>query len=159
MKAGHLTRKLNLSRTSPHVQGNIFWPANELLSNTGNVVDTLRSIYHRYPALIPAYTNLDHRAPGKVKSLRLFRESAAVYLDWEVPYGSDLDGGVYYVIYRFPKRGRKSIERPESILGTTHETEFSLPDDVGQYVYYVTAVDRYHNEGKRVKAKKSRLSK
>jgi hypothetical protein len=158
MKAGHLTRKLNLSRTTSHVQGNIFWPANELLSNNGNVVDTLRSIYHRYPALIPAYTNLDHRVPGKVKSLRLSRESA-VYLHWEVPYGSDLEGGVYYVIYRFPKRGRKNIKRPESILGTTRETEYLLPDDVGQYIYYVTAVDRYHNEGKRVKAKKVKSSK
>ena len=81
-KAGDLTRKMSLSRTARHARGNCFWPANELLRNTGGIADSLRERYHRYPALIPAYTNLHKGRPRRICDLKQERTSRGVTLKW-----------------------------------------------------------------------------
>ena len=37
MKADQLTRKMRYERALPHVSGNCFWPANEILWNNKGV--------------------------------------------------------------------------------------------------------------------------
>ena len=68
MKADQLTRKMLYERSLSKVKGNCFWPANEILWNNKGVADSLKQNYHRYPALIPAYTHLHNRAPQETES-------------------------------------------------------------------------------------------
>ncbi len=66
MKASQLTRKMRYERSVESQRQ--FWPANELLWNNKGVADSLKRNYHRYPALIPAYTHMHNRAPQEVKN-------------------------------------------------------------------------------------------
>ena len=156
-KADDLTHKMSLSRTARHARGNCFWPANELLRNTGGIADSLRERYHRYPALIPAYTNLHKGRPRRVCDLKQERTSrGGVTLKWMTRGGREIPtNSQYFVIYRFARGERIRLDNPSKILGTTRYTECYLPATPGKYRYAVTAVDRYHNESKarRIKVK------
>ena len=73
---------MRYERRLPHIAGNCFWPANEILWNNKGVADSLQRHYHRYPALIPAYTNMHNRAPKEVKKLKTEWTADGFMLHW-----------------------------------------------------------------------------
>ena len=159
MKADQLTRKMRYERALPHVLGNCFWPANEILWNNKGVADSLKQHYHRYPALIPAYTHQHDRAPEKVKGLKTEWTADGFLLHWKAkqsPTNPELAN--YFVVYRFRMDEPIDLSNPAKIVSITRNTWYSLPYDHGQvkYRYVVTAVDRFHNESQG-KAKKVKL--
>ncbi len=159
MKAGQLTRKMRYERALPHVDGNCFWPANELLWNNGGVADSLRRNYHRYPALIPAYTHQHDRAPKAVKRLKTEWTPEGFELRWKTERSAtNPELASYFVVYRFADGEPVDINDPSRIVAITRETRYMLPYEKGRvkYRYVVTAVDRFHNESAG-KVKKVRL--
>ena len=149
MRAGDLTRKMYYERTLPNIGGNCFWPANEILWNNGGIADSLRRRYHRYPALIPAYTHQHDRAPKRVKKLRAEWTPDGYVLHWRAeqsPTNPELAS--YFVIYRFANNEEIDLDDPRHIVATTRECHYLLPYEDGQtpFRYVVTAVDRFHNE-------------
>jgi uncharacterized lipoprotein YddW (UPF0748 family) len=160
MKAKQLAEKMRLQRSLPHVSGNCFWPANELLWNNGGVADSLKRIYHRAPALIPAYIHLHDRAPKEVKKLKAEWTEQGYLLHWQAEQSTtNPELASYFVIYRFGKKEAKDLNNPEKIVAMTRNTFYRLPYQEGteKYTYVVTAVDRFHNESKKGKAKKVKL--
>ncbi|MDR3268081.1 MAG: family 10 glycosylhydrolase [Tannerella sp.] len=153
LKAGQLEEKMRLSRTAKRIRGNIFWPANELLRNNGEVADSLKHLYHRHPALIPAYTRLHKQAPGKVQHLRMEPAEQGVELRWDAPQHHDRPAAeaVYFVVYRFRRGEKVNIERADAIYAITRKLSCPVPHDTEGDRYAVTAVDRYHNESKESK--------
>ena len=159
MKAEQLTRKMRYERALPNVKGNCFWPANEILWNNKGVADSLKRNYHRYPALIPAYTHLHNRAPQEVKKLKTEWTAKGLLLHWQTPQSpTNPELANYFVIYRFEEKEPVNINDPSKIVAITRETSYLLPYDKGirKYRYVVTAVDRFHNENKG-KSKKVKL--
>jgi hypothetical protein len=150
MKAGQLKEKMRQSRMEKWVQGNIFWPANELLWNNEGIADSLKRLYHRYPALIPAYSDLHDRKPDRVKRLRVEQTSRGQVLRWEVDvsHQGQPDEPVYFVIYRFRKGEKANIERSKAIYAITRTPSCPIPAGNVPCCYAVTAVDRFHNESK-----------
>jgi hypothetical protein len=147
MKAGQLDEKMRQSRLEKRVRGNIFWPANELLWNKGGVADSLRRFYHRYPALIPAYTELHDRKPDGVQRLRVEQTGQGRRLRWDVKPQQGLpDEPVYFVVYRFRKQEKVNLERASAIYAITRNPFCAIPAGNTPYCYAVTAVDRFHNE-------------
>lgn len=147
-----LEEKMVLSRSFSSIGGNCFWPGYDLLKNVGGVSDELIANYHKYPALIPAYTNLYGKSPDKVKALKEFYTTTQHVLSWERA-GKDAKDPVnaqYFVIYRFAKSEKVNLDRAENIIATTRSTEFVLPYEGGnnKYTYVVTGVDAFHNESK-----------
>lgn len=155
-KADQLTEKMRLSRELPRTQGNCFWPANEILWNNGGMADSLQQHYHRYPALIPAYTHMYDGKPGKICGLKVGKTGNGYTFRWKVKGDpQDPRSARYFVIYRFPRGEKINLENPSRILGTTRYTEFYLPGGVDKkYRYVITSVDRFHNESK---GKKGRI--
>lgn len=149
MKAGELTRKMRYERTLPQVSGNCFWPANEILWNNKGVADSLRLNYHRYPALIPAYTHMHNRAPEEVKKLKTEWTAKGYRLHWQARQSAtNPELASYFVIYRFADKEPINLDDPSKIVATTRSPEYLLPyqDGKRKYQYVVTAVDRFHNE-------------
>lgn len=151
MKAGQLTRKMRYERALPNVKGNCFWPANEILWNNKGVADSLKRNYHRYPALIPAYTHMHDRAPKKVKKLKTEWTADGYLLHWKAdqsPTNPELAS--YFVVYRFEEKEPIDLSNSAKIVKITRETRYLMPYDNGskKYYYIVTAVDRFHNESK-----------
>ena len=158
MKADQLTRKMRYERALPHVSGNCFWPANEILWNNKGVADSLRRNYHRYPALIPAYTHMHNRPPKDVSKLKTEWTPKGFLLHWQAeqsPTNPELAS--YFVVYRFNDKEPIDTSDPSKIVAITRETGYLMPYEKGKvkYRYVVTAVDRFHNEseGKTKKVK------
>lgn len=147
-----LDEKMVLSRSFPTINGNCFWPGYDLLKNVGGITDELIANYHKYPALIPAYTNLYGGNPDKVKKLKSFYTTTQHILTWERADKDAKDpvNAQYFVVYRFGKGEKVDLNRAQNILATTRSTEYVLPYEGGnsKYTYVVTSVDAFHNESK-----------
>ena len=155
-----LSRKMELVRTLPAVYGNCFWPGYELIRNNGGVADSLKSNYHKYPALIPAYTHMHEKAPKDVKSLKAEWTPQGYFLHWKrngTP--SDPEKAQYYIIYRFANKEKVNLNDPSKIVKITRETSYQLPYQAGKekYKYVVTSANRFHNETKKGKSKTVKL--
>lgn len=152
-----LDEKMKLSRSFSTIHGNCFWPGYDLLSNVGGIKNDLINNYHKYPALIPAYTNLHKATPKQVKNLKSFYTTTQHVLTWERARkdARDPENAQYFVVYRFKKGEKVNLDRAENIVATTRSTEYVLPYEGGdsKYTYVVTAVDAFHNESKGQKLK------
>lgn len=158
MKANELTRKMRYERTLPNVKGNCFWPANEILWNNKGVADSLKRNYHRYPALIPAYSHMHKNTPKEVKKIKAEWTQQGYLLNWQAEQSlTNPELASYFVIYRFKDKEPIDTGNPAKIVAITRETSYLLPYKTGKqkYQYVITAVDRFHNEnqGKHKKVK------
>ena len=154
MKAKELAEKIHAQRILPSNQGNCFWPANELLWNNNGVADSLRQLYHRAPALIPAYTNMRKKAPRAVKYLLTEWNNGEYILHWNAKQDPKKPQYAhYFVVYRFDERETIDLDNPQKIVAITQDLYIPLSYDKGErtYKYVVTPMDRYHNEGKPTK--------
>jgi uncharacterized lipoprotein YddW (UPF0748 family) len=155
-----LTRKMELERTLRAVYGNCFWPAYELLNNTGGIADSLKNHYHAFPALIPAYLHLHNKKPKDVRSLKAEWTSVGYVLHWKRNGNPDNPKKAqYYVVYRFADKEKVNLDDPSKIAAIVRETSYILPYNHGteKYKYIVTSVDRFHNESKKGKSKTVKL--
>ncbi|MDR0748966.1 MAG: family 10 glycosylhydrolase [Tannerellaceae bacterium] len=159
MKADQLEEKIEDARALPNIKGNCFWPANELIWNNGGVADSLKRHFHRYPALIPAYTGMHDGRPANVSELKAGKQPGGLSLQWHVKQKTGVPPEVnYFVVYCFAKGEKIDLNNPAHILKITKETSCFLPGHnkkKGAFRFVVTTVDRYHNEskGKRIKLK------
>jgi hypothetical protein len=155
-----LTRKMQLARTLPGIDGNCWWPAYSVVRNSSGIADSLRNNYQVYPALIPAYTNLHKKAPKEVMSLKTEWTHKGYFLSWKQNGDpKNPENAQYYVIYCFKNKEKINLNDPSKIVSILKETSFLLPYEKGtmKYNYVVTSVDRFHNETKKGKSKKVKL--
>jgi uncharacterized lipoprotein YddW (UPF0748 family) len=151
MKAGQLALKMHHERTLPDIRGNCFWPANELLRNNKGVADSLKIIYHRYPSLIPEYTAMEKTAPKGVTDLQATPSKDGIWLNWNAAISNDNPKAAYsFVVYRFDRKEKINLNDPAHIAGITKSASFLIPysEKQGEYVYVVTALNRYMVESK-----------
>ena len=152
-----LPRQIRLNRTYPkETSGSVFFSAKSLLANPLHTTDTLRQDLFRYPALMPTMPWLDAVPPLPVANLTLRRLSRSVTLSWQSGAAApDGDIATYYVLYRFGADERSSPHDPRRILAlprpapgfpATFMDTTAVPGQA--YAYYVTAVDRLHNESR-----------
>lgn len=150
-------RKMQLVRDLENVDGNVWWPGwylapaanssrapEKLRSREFNFADTLKNVYQKYPALIPAYTDLDSVAPEAVKSIK----ASSGKISWKVnPTEDVMQQPHFYVVYRFPSGSKVDISDSKYIVKITRETSF-VPQGRrdGKYSYAVTVVDKCWNE-------------
>lgn len=146
--AGEITKQLDLNLTLPQVAGSIFFSYKDLRNNPLGVKDEVAAAY-RYPALVPAMDWMDGAAPSAPTGLKARREARGVRLTWD----DAGDGAAYYVIYRAPLLQEIDFNDARYIQATVRRSgdrpsflDTSVTDQT-VYRYWVTAVDRLHNEG------------
>lgn len=148
---GEIPKQIRLNRSSPKVQGSIFYNANSLRKNPLHVVDSLKNTYYTAPALLPEmpYLQIPSPAPpdlGKPK----FKDGAAVFkcsIKDKEPLASHL------VVYRFQDRLPGDYNNPNNIfqiIRLNGEKSITIEDksiEQGKiYTYSVSAVNRQHTE-------------
>jgi len=155
--ARELPRQIRLNRSyDGEALGSVFFSAKSLLTNPLHTTDSLRQSLFRYPALVPTMPWLDAVPPLPVANLTLRRLSHYVTLNWQSgPPAVDGDIATYYVLYRFEAHERALPNDPRRILAlprpapgfpATFVDTSAVPGQA--YAYYVTAVDRLHNESR-----------
>lgn len=151
-----LPRKMALQRAYQTIGGSCQWYAGAVVDNVGRYRDALMAEYHKYPALVPVFHFMDHKAPGKVKKMKAVWTADGYVLFWTAPKAKkEMDKAVRYVVYRFEAKETVDLDSAKNIVAITNKNYFPLPYDKGdkKYVYVVTALDRLHNESKSVKKK------
>lgn len=149
-----MAAKYRLQRSLSHVQGSCQWYAAAVVNNPGNYRTMLTKVYHSTPALQPLMPFIDDKAPKKPSKLALVYGKR---LMWTAPkYKKEMDRPVQYVVYGFKKKEKAKLESSKNIVAITSDTYCDIPDGAEDVVYYVTALDRLHNESKAVKVKVKR---
>lgn len=152
-----LPRQIRLNRTYPDdASGSVFFSAKSLLANPLHTTDSLRQDLFRYPALVPTMPWLDAVPPQPVAALSLSRVGQRVSLSWQPgPPAADADVATYYVLYRFGTNEPATPDDPRRILALPRPAPGAAATFVDttaapghSYAYYVTAVDRLHNESR-----------
>ncbi len=167
-----MPRKMELVRTLPNVDGNVWWPgwtlvpapvikaegqrretprrAEQASSLPFSITDSLENVYQRHLALIPAYTDLDNINPDPVESIKIRRGSIV----WEVePTDDVMQEPHFYVVYKFPEKEEINLDESQYIVKITKEQSFKPEGKRDRkFKYVVTVVDRCWNESAASKA-------
>lgn len=155
-----LTRKMDQAAAQSAIQGNCLWNGYDVLRNEGGILDSLRNHYYKYPALVPAYSNMDGTRPLPLKKLWDEWTEKGYFLRWEPKVDKDpLNMPTRYCVYCFGPGERVNLNDPSKIVKLTTETSFQLPYDKDKikFKYVVTTLDRYNFESKKGKTKSVRL--
>lgn len=152
-------RKISLSRTLPNVDGNVWWPgwslapqvqpgASQRPAKAGDkafaLQDSLKTVYQKHLALIPAYTDLDAVAPDAPVSVH----ASAKGISWKAAASDDvMQQPHFYVVYRFDAGQKPDLSQNSHIVAITRDTHY-LPAEKrsGKHIYVVTVVDKCWNE-------------
>jgi uncharacterized lipoprotein YddW (UPF0748 family) len=159
-----LPGQIRTNRSFPNdVAGSVFFSAKSVVRNPLGTTDTLKRDLFRAPALVPTMPWLDAVPPRPAASLVLNRAGHAVTLAWQPgPPATDGDLAAYYVLYRFdgdeipaPDDPRRilALPRPAAGAGGIYVDTTAVPGQT--YAYYLTAVDRLHNESRPVSVRTS----
>lgn len=146
-----LAEKMRLERSIPTIQGNCFWSGYNVAENYKGIANELITKYHKYPALIPAYTHMHKKNPEKIRKIQEVYTAKAHFLEWERSGDKrNPETAQYFVVYRFENGKQEDLNDPRNIVKITRETRYMLPYEGGRnkYKYVVTAVDAFHNESK-----------
>lgn len=152
-----LERKIELSRYLDCVDGDCLWFGYQLAEEYRSFAAFLSQNYYATPALLPAYTHLDPVLPKEVASLKAKRTPYGYMLEWKPRKTRDeKQRQIAFVVYRFEDGETIDLSSAKAIQTVTRNTAFLLPykDGSQEYVYVVTAIDRYNNEsprGKRIR--------
>jgi uncharacterized lipoprotein YddW (UPF0748 family) len=144
-----LYKKFIQSDERSEVSGQCLWPGYELENNAAGICDSLRNLYFRYPALMPANNSFDQTPPMPVRALKLqTTPEGRLKLSWvTAPYTKETDHPVRFVVYRFEVGTPVDLNDPRYILTITSSTSFELPLWCkGRQTLFVTALDRCWNE-------------
>ena len=150
-----LPAQIRLLRQQPNVLGSIYYATTALLANPLGLVDSLRTSFYRFPALVPTMPWKDAvppLAPRQVLQTNL-NSPAETRLSWQPPLpAADGETARWYAVYRFPGRSTPvaaaDLANPAYLLAVTDSVAYTVagPADPGRYAYAVTALDRLHNE-------------
>lgn len=144
-----MARKMELVRTLPRVNGNVWWPAWSIMRNANNIADSLIYCYQRYPALIPAYKALDHKSPAPLADIakdgRIIR-----WKQLPAEAANPMQKALFYVVYCFPDKVKVDVKNTKYIVKITDDTSYNVITENKNHgagcKYVVTVVDRCWNE-------------
>lgn len=156
-----LETKVNLSRKLENVKGNIWWHGYWVTENFKGVHNKLKNKFQSTLALAPAYGDLSKK-PEPVKDLKFLKEDGKLLLGWNYTKPSknmkDTDV-VKFVVYEFlPGENPDNLDNAEAIISITPNSRLVISDlkeenQLKDYTYVVTSVDRMNRESKPMKVK------
>lgn len=144
-----LKRKIELSRYLDRIQGDCFWYGYQFADRYAAAGALLSRDFYSIPALLPAYSHLDGKAPDEVASVKVNRTVYGRMLEWKPRRTRDAkQQQVAFAVYRFRQDEAVDLTRGDALVAVTRNTAYLLPyrDGSHRYVYVVTAIDRFHNE-------------
>lgn len=126
------------------VQGQAFFRAEHVLSNTKGLLTALQR-YYRYPAKLPPMEWLSDSDPGNPKDLRAERTPEGEFeLTWEEVEGERITYNVYRCETDSLDRNDGSNLLVTGVRG--NNIKLLVPNDDRAFYYWVTASNAYHNE-------------
>lgn len=149
-----IPRQITYNRRCPEVRGSAFYNISTLKKNPLRLQDYLKKIYYEYPALVPKQIN--QKGIADIQPIRLMdaqriggNHAKITFVD-----SNSNSKAAYYIIYRFKKNEPIAMRASQivSIVGKADQQLYTVIDRQAwagfQYIYYVTAVNRLHQESR-----------
>lgn len=150
MDSNQLDEKMKLSQELS--QGNIYWPADELVRNYKGIDEQLKNKYQPYPALLPEWRGILGKSPKpRPVDDAWFStdDNNAVSLQWS---HSDIEGpdqARFFALYIFPDGVKPSIKKVEYLKSISNDSSYELGNlPHGRYTILITAINRFWRESK-----------
>ena len=150
MDGNQLDDKMKLSQELS--QGNIYWPADELVRNYKGIDEQLKNKYQLYPALLPEWQGILGKSPKpRPVDDAWFStdDNNAVSLQWS---HSDIEGpdqARFFALYIFPDGVKPSIKKVEYLKSISNDSSYELGNlPHGRYTILITAINRFWRESK-----------
>ena len=145
-----IVNQIRYNREFPEVKGSMHFSSKIIAQNKLGINERLAEAYP-HPALVPTMPWLDPTAPSAPRITQLSgSQGEGIRLEWE---DSSPDDQAYYVIYRCEAGDSIDLENPKHILAIVQRQPQSTQqwrdyevEKRTRYTYYLTAVDRLHNE-------------
>lgn len=144
-----------LLREMPSYQGVCYFNAKNFKENRLNINSVMQELYP-HPALIPSLRGFTTKRPGSPKNATIRFSGKTATINWakSLMRGNNVGSTKYHVIYRFTKNEKPDFERANAIIALTGEDFYTFEtSEKNNYVYYISALDRLHNESKPVRVK------
>lgn len=144
-----LKTKVELGRSLPGIQGNVWWHGYWVTGNYKGVRDSLINNFQSTVALPPAYGDTAVK-PATPKGLKLNKDKGAYYLTWNAPaagHKAQATDVTRYVVYEFFPDEKPDISDPQTIITVTPCNAVALGQRVEPgTTFVVTALDRMNRE-------------
>jgi uncharacterized lipoprotein YddW (UPF0748 family) len=139
-----LPNQLWLGRELDHIYGSILYRGGSLDGNPQQLQSQLASSLFKQPAIVPTMPWKDNIPPNAPQALQIISNQ----LKWEPgDIAVDQELARQYVVYHFPSKISKDLNRPEYIVTITSETSYSTEAlKLKQGTWAVTALDKLANE-------------
>lgn len=144
-RSKELIRQIELNRTYPNINGSMFFSAKFMRKNPLNIKKKLLKQVYKYPALAPVNSKVASVLPGIPSNAALKISNGNVQLSW-----TSTGNSKSFVVYKFRKGKKSSLEHAENIFVTTSETSVSFPlgtcNDPNKYYYMLTSLSPSNTE-------------
>lgn len=138
-----LARQLRFNRECVDLDGVVYYSSSCYLRNPQGLLDSLKTDFHRYPALTPVHGN----GPESFFPLNVRMDGDT--LRWSPVKADGGEAISYYVVYAFPENADCDFDDPKYVLCMTTDPEVVLSKHKWSSSVYnvtVTAVNRYAKE-------------
>ena len=138
-KSKELIRQIELNRNYPNITGSMYFSAKFMRKNPLGIKEKLLKKSFKYPSLTPVNSKIASVVPGVPKDASLLTSTGNIQLSWNTTGNTKS-----FVIYKFPKGKKASLDNAENIFLTTSETSVSFTLDKktnpDKYYYMITSL-------------------
>lgn len=139
-----ITNQIDYTRRKA-VTGQAYFRANNVLSNTKGILNSLGE-YYRHPAKLPPMTWLSTAVPAQPQDLTAEKSGGQLLLRWKTEDAENKR--ITYNVYR-SETDDFDTNKAENLLAVGLRQpvfEYAQPNNDRAYYYFVTVSDSYHNE-------------
>lgn len=129
-----------------NTQGQAYFRAENLLSNTKGILNDLRK-YYEFPAKLPPMTWLSDTIPDSPTDLRAEKNKDGMF---ELIWGKNGEGKVTFNVYR-SENDTLSLDNAEKLMAVGLREplfRYKAEENDKAFYYYITTSDAFHNESK-----------
>jgi len=147
-KPTEIGKQIELNRTIPRVQGNVFFSAKTFLKNTLNINNDLKNNYFKTPILPPTINQQNKYIPEPVYNEKITKQTNEKFrLSWEsIPENKEKEA-VKFIVYQFNKGDKIDTENSSKIIALTGEKHVDIlkKNIKNANVFIIQAVSRNNN--------------
>jgi uncharacterized lipoprotein YddW (UPF0748 family) len=140
--AREIVNQIEATRKDPGASGNIHFSAKALMKNQGHISDTLSAGPYQGPALVPACSWIDNKAPVPPRAEAQRDGAGNLVVSWKAPTDQDV---FLYAIYAYVN----GAWRMDVVPAATSGYAISNNSGAAPAALAVSAVDRAGNESAR----------
>ena len=150
--ADEIRKQATMLRSMPSYQGVCYFNAKNFRENRLGVNSVMKELYTN-PALVPPLKGFSTQPPDAPENVQFVVSGNKATISWKNQTDkNNVHAPKYHVVYRFAKNEKPDFKKGSAIIALTGENDYTLkPADIGNYNYYVSALDRLYNESQAVR--------